>query len=56
MSNTLKNTFSSNFIFDQLIIKKIFEIEKLTQLNSKTDNKRLYDDVIKTQNSILKTF
>jgi hypothetical protein len=55
MSDPFKNKFSSNFIFDHLIKKKIFEIENFTQLNCKTENRRQYDDVIKTQQPILKS-
>jgi hypothetical protein len=46
MSDKLKNNFSSNFIFDQLIKHKIFEIEKMSQLSSKIINKRQNNDVI----------
>ncbi len=35
---------------------KFSEIENLTQLNSKIENKRQYDDVIIKQQSFLKSF
>ncbi len=55
MSNVLRNRirsssetrpkFSSNFIFDQIIKQKIFEIEKINPIRSKTDKKGLKDNV-----------
>jgi hypothetical protein len=51
MSDSIKKNFSSNFIVDKVIKNKIFEIANLTQLNSETENKRQYDDVIKTHKS-----
>jgi hypothetical protein len=55
MSNKLRNRvrsscetrheFSSNFDFDQIIKRKIFEIEKLSKIRPESNNKGLKDNV-----------
>jgi hypothetical protein len=45
-SSETRHIFSSNFTFDRIIKQKIFEIEKLGQLSSKTVKKRQNNDVI----------
>ena len=57
MSNVLRNRvrsssetrhkFSSNFIFDQIIKQKIFEIEKINPIRPKTDKRGLKDNIYK---------
>jgi hypothetical protein len=42
-----RHEFSSNFIFDQIIKQKIFEIEKLGKIHPKSDAKGQKDNVCK---------
>jgi hypothetical protein len=44
--NNSKKEFSSNFIFDQIIKQKIFEIEKINPIRVKADKRGLKDNVI----------
>jgi hypothetical protein len=57
MSNVLRNRvrsssktshkFSSNFIFDQIIKQKLFEIEKLSKIRPESDKKGFKNNVYK---------
>jgi hypothetical protein len=40
-SSETRHEFSSNFIFDQIIKQKIFEIEKLSKIRPQSDKKGL---------------
>jgi hypothetical protein len=66
MSNVLRNRFRSssetrhefsiNFIFDQIIKQKIFEIEKLGKIRPKSDPKRQKNNVLKIQKNKMKKY
>jgi hypothetical protein len=45
VNSEIRRNYSSNFTFDQIVKQKICEIEKLSQLRSKTD-KNQNNDVI----------
>ena len=40
-----RHKFSNNFIFDQIIKQKIFEIEKLSKIRPETAKKKQKDNV-----------